>query len=400
MIDAKIAPLFLFLPYQHIFISVGASLLLMKTYFLLAAAAIFLTAVSVPSYGLEDNQSQKITFLGAEVELRDVSHTTLTVTFDPNSTIKTFTLPLFYDIQNLKADANFGNVSCSQQKKPFGSQIDCEVSPTYDKRMLTLEYDSFDLVTKVDKQFLYKQEFTIPLETAQLSFKTMLPEGMFLSSGGVFQQYLPASGEKGSDGRRIFVSWRKENLTAGESFDTQVSYEASSDNSQIMALFAGGLLGLGAIIVALIVGFWFFFKRFKRNIKIVLPVLKGDEKTIMELIIRDRGNTNQKLLVRESNFSKARVSKILKSLQERGIVKLEREGRGNNVYLVKDFNKEKKEPAAETGKKERKMPKQDFRSAEKSSQNKVMPSSYEKRNEPVEIEDAPQEEDEDKDEFS
>lgn len=367
----------------------------MKTYFLLFAAAVFFIAVGIPSYGLEDNQSQKITFLGAEVELGDVSHTTLTITFDPNSTIKTFALPLFYDIQNLKADSNFGNVSCSLAKKSFGSQIDCEVSPTYDKRMLTIEYDSFDLVTKVDNRFLYKQEFTIPLETTQLSFKVMLPEGMFLSSGGVFQQYLPVNGEKGSDGRRIFVSWRKENLSAGESFDTQVSYEANSDNSQIMALFAGGILGLGIIIVALIVGFWFFFKRFKRNIKIVLPVLKGDEKTIMELIIRDKGNTNQKLLVRESNFSKARVSKILKSLQERGIVKLEREGRGNNVRLVKDFGKEKKELAGTGGKKEQKMLKQDFRSAEKSSRNKIMPSAYEKRNEP---EDIAQEEDEDKEE--
>lgn len=315
----------------------------MKTYFFIVAAAIFLIASGTPSYGLEDSQSQKITFLGAEVVLGDVSHTTITVTFDPNSTIKAFTLPLFYDIQNLKADSNFGNVSCSQQKKPFGSQIDCAVSPTYDKRMLTIEYDSFDLVKRVDRQFLYKQEFPIPLDAKQLSFKVMLPEGMFLATEGVFQPYLPINGEKGSDGRRIFVSWRKENLTAGESFNTQVSYEAPSDNSGTVALFTGGLLGLGAIIVALIIGFWFFFKRFKKNIKIVLPVLKGDEKRIMELIIRDKGNTNQKLLVRESNFSKARVSKILKSLQERGIVRLERIGRSNNVYLAKDFSKGKKE---------------------------------------------------------
>lgn len=355
----------------------------MKTYFFVAAA-IFLTAFSISSYGLEDSQPQKITFLGVDVELGSVSHTTLTITFDPNSTIKTLALPLFYDIQNLKADSNFGNVSCSQQKKPFGSQIDCGVSPTFDKRMLTLEYDSFDLVTKVDNKFLYKQEFTMPLETTQLSFKAMLPEGMFLSSGGVFQQYLPTNGEKGSDGRRIFVSWRKENLSAGESFDTQISYEAASDNSQMTSLLTSGLFVLGISIVLLIVGFWFFFKRFKRNIKIVLPVLKGDEKAIMELIIRDRGKTNQKLLVRESNFSKARVSKILKSLQERGIVKLEREGRGNNVYLAKDFGREKKSAAKTGGKKEQK---QDFR---KSSLNKIMPSAFEK--EPAETEDIDDEE--------
>ncbi len=328
----------------HVFISVCASLIPMKTYFLLAAAVIFL--IAAPASGLEENQ--KITFLGAEVELGDVSHTTLTITFDQNSSVRLFRMPLFYDIQNLKAEANFGNVSCSIQKKSFGSQIECAIFPTPKKRMLKLEYDSFDLVKKADAQFLYKQELLMPLETKQISFKVMLPEGMFLAAEGVFQPYLPTDGEKGSDGRRIFISWRKENLTAGESFGAQISYEAASDNSQILTLFAGGMLGLGAIIIALIVGFWFFYKRFKGNIKIVLPVLKGDEKKIMEMIIRDKGNTNQKLLVRESNFSKARVSKILKSLQERGIIKLEREGRSNNVHLVKDFGKAKKENAAET----------------------------------------------------
>ncbi len=287
---------------------------------------------------------QKITFLGAEVELGEVAHTKLTITFDQNSAISSFTLPLFYDIQNLKADANFGNASCTSQKKQFGSQIECAVSPTSEKRMLNLEYDSFDLTQKIDKQLLYKQEFHVPMETTQLSFKVMLPEGMFLSSGGTFQQYLPVNGEKGSDGRRIFISWRKENLTGGESFDTQIFYEASSDNSGTVALFAGGIVGLGAVIVALIIGFWLFFKRFKKNIKIVLPVLKSDEKEIMELLIKGKGNSNQKLLVRESNYSKAKVSKILSSLKERGIINLERIGRSNNVYLAKDFSKSKKEP--------------------------------------------------------
>ncbi len=314
----------------------------MKDIFLIACIATFLLLASAPSYA-EDGG---ITFLGAEVELGDVSHTALTVTFDQNSSIKLFKLPLFYDIQNLKVDSNFGSASCSQVKKSFGSQIECAISPTPEKRMLKLDFDSFDLAQKVDNQFLYKQEFHVPLETTQLSFKVMLPEGMFLASSGDFQPYLPSDGEKGSDGRRIFITWRKENLAAGESFDTQISYEANSDNSQIITLFSGGILGLGIIIVALILGFWFFFKRFKKNIKIVMPVLKSDEKEIMELILRDKGNSNQKLLVRESNYSKAKVSKILKSLQERGIVRLERTGRSNSVHFVKDFNKtnEKKEP--------------------------------------------------------
>lgn len=306
-----------------------------------AYIAVILLFIALSSYGYA--LPDRIIFLGAEVELGETAHASLTITFDENSRIKEFNLPLFYNIQNLKAESNFGNVSCSQQKKPFGSEIECAISPTPEKRMLKIEYDSFDLIKRVDKQFLYKQEFHVPLETKLLSFKVMLPEGMFLTSEGIFQPYIPLNGEKGSDGRRIFISWRRENLSAGESFDTQVLYESVSDNSQIIALFTGGIFGLTIIIIVLVLGFWFFYKRFKKNIRIVLPVLKSDEKIIMELILKYKGNTNQKLLVRESNYSKAKVSKILKSLQERGIIKLEREGRSNNVYLVKDFQKKQDE---------------------------------------------------------
>lgn len=309
----------------------------MKTYLLLAVAA-FLIAAGIPSYALEGSGG-KITFLGAEVQLGETAHTALTITFDQNSTANSFSLPLFYEIQNLKAGANFGNVSCVSQKKAFGSQIDCAISPTPEKRMLTLEFDSFDLIKRVDGRFLYKQEFHVPLETSSLSFKAILPEGMFLTSGGAFQQFLPLDGEKGSDGRRIFISWRKERLQAGESFDTQVSYEALSDNSQMTALLTSGLFALGISIVLLVSGFWLYFRRFRKDIKIVMPVLKSDEKTIMELLLKTKGFSNQKLLVRESNYSKAKVSKILNSLRERGIVRLEREGRGNKVYIEKNFQK-------------------------------------------------------------
>ncbi len=328
----------------------------MRADFLLACAAAFLALSVAPSQALDDS-SARILFLGADIQLGDDAHTTLTVTFGQNSSVKEFSLPLFYEIQNLKADANFGNVSCISQRKAFGSQVDCAISPTPEKRMLTLDFDSFDLIKKADSQFLYKQEFLMPLRTESLSFKVSLPEGMFLTSGGSFQQYLPADGEKGSDGRKIFITWRRENLSAGDSFDTQVSYQTLPGNSQFFALFAGGLLGLGAVIVALVVGFWFFYKRF-RNIKFVLPVLKSDEKKIMELLLRTKGFSNQKLLVRESNYSKAKVSKILNSLRERGIIRLEREGRSNKVFLEKDFSKkeakegenmekQKKEGAAE-----------------------------------------------------
>lgn len=48
---------------------------------------------------------------------------------------------------------------------------------------------------------------------------------------------------------------------------------------------------------------------------------------------------NQKIIVNDSGYSKAKVSKVLKSLSERGIIRLDRIGRKNKVYIEKNFEK-------------------------------------------------------------
>ncbi len=69
-------------------------------------------------------------------------------------------------------------------------------------------------------------------------------------------------------------------------------------------------------------------------------MLNADEKRVMSILAARGGKVLQKHVVRESGFSKAKVSRLLKAMGWRGIVKLEPvSGRENWVLLVRGKEK-------------------------------------------------------------
>ena len=60
---------------------------------------------------------------------------------------------------------------------------------------------------------------------------------------------------------------------------------------------------------------------------------------IYDTIIKHGNGVNQKIIVNDSGYSKAKVSKVLSSLKERGLVRLERIGRKNKVYIERNIEK-------------------------------------------------------------
>jgi len=63
-------------------------------------------------------------------------------------------------------------------------------------------------------------------------------------------------------------------------------------------------------------------------------LLNKDEKRMVDIIARQGGDARQRVLVKESDFSKAKVSRLVKNLKERGVVDTEPiSGRENKVIL-------------------------------------------------------------------
>ncbi len=66
----------------------------------------------------------------------------------------------------------------------------------------------------------------------------------------------------------------------------------------------------------------------------MLPLLNKDEKRVVDIIARNDGQVRQSVIVKESDYSKAKVSRLIKNLKERGVVDTDPiSGRENKVIL-------------------------------------------------------------------
>ena len=83
------------------------------------------------------------------------------------------------------------------------------------------------------------------------------------------------------------------------------------------------------LIAATFIFFIYFFrKRFARDI---IPILTDNERKIVEILLREKKEVNQRSIVRETDYSKSKVSRILRNLESRGLVERSRKGRTNMV---------------------------------------------------------------------
>ena len=71
----------------------------------------------------------------------------------------------------------------------------------------------------------------------------------------------------------------------------------------------------------------------KKVDRLVDKYLKEDERLIVEALRKRQGKTKQGTLQVVTNFSKAHLSRLLKELEDRGIVQKQRSGRKNLVFL-------------------------------------------------------------------
>ncbi len=293
--------------------------------------------------------AEKIEYFGLETMITpsNIPHEKLTLTLEYPAG-KELVLPFFTKVSNLRATSNFGGAACSAETKPYGTDIVCSTAAvTQANRSLILEFDLPEAVKGVGEQLSFKQEFYTPLDTETLSVQVTLPEGMGLVKDKI--PYIPNDGQSASDGRRIYLFWKRSDMSAGQTFATQVSFEPLNKGEEFpLALFVPALAVLGGI------GFYFYRRSTpSAKLKVVLPILKPDEKKVIESLLSNKGTANQKVIVRESGYSKAKVSKVLKNLNERGLVQLERLGRSNKVYLTSDVKKEEQKASGNNQKEQK-----------------------------------------------
>jgi len=227
---------------------------------------------------------------------------------------------------------------CKEQNGLLETDVVCSLEAA-EKTLISIQYDS-STVSKRDSYFLFSDSFKMIKDTDSVFVLIKLPEGSGLKEP-VENSYTPEGALIGSDGRRPIINWEVNNLKEGSTFDISIAFERIGETTT--ASFPFGIILVLILITFSGLGVFYQFYWRGKNVKLILPVLKKDEKKIFDSIIKHGNGTNQKVIVKDSGYSKAKVSKVLNSLKERGLVKLERIGRSNKVHIEKNFeNKSKK----------------------------------------------------------
>jgi len=269
-----------------------------------------------------------IQFYGADMDLNSDGNakTKLTVTFQ--QPVKGFQLAIFGSVKNFAASSNSGPVGCKVEVGA-ASIIDCKMNLTQEKRTLELTFETADFVRTVDTKNLFSLDLSLSQSIDQATASVKLPEGYALTNTSLIPATSPSAGSIVSDGRRIIVNWDIVNLTAEQPFRFQTLYEPVKSQFPLALVSVGMLsfLALGGVGL-------FFYRRIKKPKEVILSVLDDFERRVIEVVTTAGGEVNQRKVVQETNLSKAKVSRVVKRLQERGLLEVTRLGRTNKLKLV------------------------------------------------------------------
>ncbi len=200
-----------------------------------------------------------------------------------------------------------------RQKLRFVMQLPELVRPYGDSRMLSMSYVADVLVRN-------------------FSISVRLPEGSVLVSEPRWEGYAvyPVPDRILTDGRHIIVRWHREQLEPGDRFRILVMYRG--EDTSLLPL----LLALGGMVAGAAATYLYLRRRTGaprgEAEKVVRMVLREDEQKVYDLISQ-RGEILQEEVVRETGFSRSKVSKLVRNLEEKGIIEKEPYRKTNRLRL-------------------------------------------------------------------
>jgi len=246
------------------------------------------------------------------------------VFFEPE---KNFELKIFARIENFNASSNAGPVNCKLVKGE-ASLVSCEMNLTKEKRTLELSFETSDFVKKIDEKYYLSADLSLGKEISSLFASFKLDEGLLISKKDDSPQIFPPNATILSDGRRVIVNWNLQNLEKDKTIKFEIFYETIEKAKFPVLQIALAILFAVAIITSI------FYRRMKRARQLIFSVLDEQERKILNMISKAE-QINQRKIVEAMNLSKAKVSRIVKKLAERGLIKVERRGRTNILRIVK-----------------------------------------------------------------
>ncbi len=276
--------------------------------------------------------AQNVEYYGIETHLsREAVTHTIILSFDRQ--VSKFDYRTKYNPYNLKVESKYGTVRWETKREGRDTVISLYPVNTQgiNKTQIQLTFETKENIAKNGEIYTFSSVYIVDVPVERAFAIVYLPETATLKTNVSNESFSPRYGRVLSDGKHIMVYWERENIKGGDDLEFSITY--------IMPLAAGSLYDVAIIVilavilvVVIAVG---YVRRLHRqsSVKVVMPLLKGDERVIVDILRERKGEAIQRALVRESDFSKAKVSRLVANLKERGIVDVEHLGRTNRVKL-------------------------------------------------------------------
>lgn len=244
-----------------------------------------------------------------------------------------FQLSIIGQVENFQASSTAGPINCSVLVKGT-SLIDCKLNLTEEKRGVTMSFETNDFVRTLQDKFFFSGDFVLNKDVKQLYASVKLPPNSIFAGENLTSSKISypqnASVFITEEGKMILI-WSLSDLKENDPVRLEVLYQQVQPPPWFK-LRARNFILFG-VVVAMGSGF-FVFRYFRKSEKLVLSVLDEHERKVIS-IISEAGTIKQKKIVETTKLSKAKVSRVVKSLAERGLIEVERRGRTNIINLVK-----------------------------------------------------------------
>lgn len=161
---------------------------------------------------------------------------------------------------------------------------------------------------------------------------------LILDEGFVAREIYPQAQDIESDGQKIMITWQFVNFTAGSSLPIFVIFENVKTSSYLLWIL------VGLLIIAIV-----FVVLRKRKEKIIIKArrkktgekieeveryLLDNEKKVVQELGKDKELWQKQLQLR-TGLSKVKLSRVLKNLEARGLIKKINFGKTNKILLKK-----------------------------------------------------------------
>ncbi|MBU6996275.1 MAG: hypothetical protein HXS41_00285 [Theionarchaea archaeon] len=245
-------------------------------------------------------------------------HEEITITVENYDSLPIFEYSFLYPLENLQVYDSQGSLHHEIKNDLLLCYLDIIGSRPY---TFTIEFDTSGYISPVKEgKWVFSPIFQFSVPAKNFQIEITVPSEM-----AVVSPIYPVPTSFYSYRETLVVKWKRDVLSEGEEFMVLLGYKpVSSPDSREFLLYYLTAAVLAGFALGLYVG---------RKRKPQPEYVVADEQKVLEEIRRAGGRIIQKDLVKNTEFSKSKISKIISDLESRNVVRKKKYKRTNLIFL-------------------------------------------------------------------